>query len=135
MWRPSAPAPVGLQRLWLRVGQRDPLVARDHLLRIIGATQWNRMGCSEPLAPALRRVGISLTPRLRQDVMRYVANSFDDEGRGLFDPDDALRNAQIAFDSQVAQRLIWHLRDALDSHLLTGLMNDPDASRPLARAG
>jgi energy-coupling factor transporter ATP-binding protein EcfA2 len=135
MWRPLAPPPVGLQRLWLRVGQRDPLVARDHLLRIIGATQWNRMGCSEPLASALRRAGIALTPRLRQDVMRYVANSFDEEGRGLFDPDDALRNAQIAFDSQVAQRLIWHLRDALDPHLLTGLMNDPDASRPLAWAG
>ena len=135
MWRPSAPAPVGLQRLWLRVGQRDPLVARDHLLRIIGATQWNRMECSEPLASALRRAGIALPPRLRQDVMRYVANSFDEEGRGLFDPDDALRNAQIAFDSQVAQRLIWYLRDALDPHLLTALMNDPDASRPLAWAG
>ncbi len=135
VWRPLAPPPVGLQRLWLRVGQRDPLVARDRLLQIIGATQWNRIGCSEPLASALRRAGISLTPRLRQDVMRYVANSFDEEGRGLFDPDDALRNARIAFDSQVAQRLIWHLRDALDPHLLTGLMNDPEVSRPLAWAG
>ncbi len=135
VWRPLAPPPVGLQRLWLRVGQRDPLVARDHLLRIIGATQWNRMGCSEPLASALRRAGIALTPRLRQDVMRYVANSFDEEGRGLFDPDDALRNAQIAFDSQIAQRLMWHLRDTLDPHLLTGLMNDPEVSRPLAWAG
>lgn len=107
----AAPAPVGVQRLWLRAGRRDAAAAREHLFQIIGSTQWNRMECSEPLAVALRRAGMSLTPRLRQDVMRYVANSFDARGRGLFDPEDVLRNAQIAFDHQVAQRLIWRLRD------------------------
>lgn len=135
VWRPLAPAPVGVQRLWLRVSRRDAAAAREHLLQIIGATQWSRMGCSEPLASALRRAGMALTQRLRQEVMLYVANSFDAEGRGLFDPDDTLRNAQIAFDHQVAQRLIWQLRDASDQQMLTYLMNDPEVQRPLAWAG
>ncbi|MCS6937788.1 MAG: hypothetical protein RMJ55_00360 [Roseiflexaceae bacterium] len=135
VWRPLAPAPVGIQRLWLRVSQRDAAAAREHLIQIIGATQWSRMECSEPLASALRRAGMTLTHRLRQEVMLYVANSFDAEGRGLFDPDNALRNAQIAFDHQVAQRLIWRLRDASDQQMITYLMNDPDVQRPLAWAG
>ena len=135
MWRPLAPAPVGVQRLWLRAGRRDPVAAREHLLQIIGATQWNRMECSEPLASTLRRAGMLLTPRLRQEVMRYVANSFDADGRGLFDPDDAPQNAQIAFDNQVAQRLIWRLRDASDQQILTYLTNDQETQRPLAWAG
>ncbi|MGB9751568.1 MAG: hypothetical protein C0183_22540 [Roseiflexus castenholzii] len=133
-WHPPTPAPVGLQRLWLRAGRRDAAAAREHLFQIIGSTQWNRMGCSEPLAVALRRAGMGLTPRLRQDVMLYVANSFDAEGRGLFDPDDVLRNTQIAFDHQVAQRLIWRLRDVPDL-MLTYLMSDPDRLPPLAWAG
>jgi energy-coupling factor transporter ATP-binding protein EcfA2 len=134
VWRRLAPPPVGVQRLWLRAARRDAAAAREHLFSIIGSTQWNRMGCSEPLAAALRRAGMSLTHRLRQDVMLYVANSFDAEGRGLFDPDDVLRNTQIAFDHQVAQRLIWHLRDVPDQ-MLTYLMSDPDRLPPLARAG
>ncbi len=131
---PPAPAPVGVQRLWLRAGRRDAAAAREHLFQIIGSTQWNRMECSEPLAVALRRAGMSLTPRLRQDVMRYVANSFDARGRGLFDPEDVLRNAQIAFDHQVAQRLIWRLRDVPDQ-MLTYLISDPDRQHLLAWAG
>lgn len=134
VWHPLALAPVGVQRLWLRAGWRDTAAARAHLFQIIGSTQWNRMGCSEPLAAALRRAGMTLTHRLRQDVMLYVANSFDAEGRGLFDPDDALRNTQIAFDHQVVQRLIWRLRDVPDQ-MLTYLMNDSDVQPPLAWAG
>lgn len=133
-WQLQPPPPVGLQRLWLLARRRDATAAREHLFQIIGSTQWNRMGCSEPLAAALRRAGMALTQRLRQDVMIYVANSFDAEGRGLFDPDDVLRNAQIAFDHQVVQRLIWRLRDAPDQ-MLTYLMNDPDRQHPLAWAG
>lgn len=133
-WHPLAPAPVGVQRLWLRAGRRDTAVAREHLFQIIGSTQWNRMGCSEPLAAALRRAGMALTHRLRQDVMLYVANSFDAEGRGLFDPDDALHNTQVAFDHQVVQRLIWRLRDVPDQ-MLTYLMSDSDRQHPLAWAG
>lgn len=134
VWHPLAPAPVGMQRLWLRTGQRDAAAARERLFQIIGSTQWSRMGCSEPLAVALRRAGMALTHRLRQDAMLYVANSFDAEGRGLFDPDDVLRNTQIAFDHQVVQRLIWRLRDVPDQ-MLTYLMNDPDVHHPLAWAG
>ncbi len=134
VWHPLAPAPVGMQRLWLRTGQRDAAAARERLFQIIGSTQWSRMGCSEPLAVALRRAGMALTHRLRQDAMLYVANSFDAEGRGLFDPDDVLRNTQIAFDHQMVQRLIWRLRDVPDQ-MLTYLMNDPDVHHPLAWAG
>ncbi len=134
VWQSQPPPPVGVQRLWLRTGRRDAAAAREHLFQIIGSTQWNRMGCSEPLAAALRRAGMALTHRLRQDVLLYVANSFDAEGRGLFDPDDVLRNAQIAFDHQVAQRLIWRLHDVPDQ-MLTYLMSDPDRPHPLAWAG
>lgn len=135
LWRPQAPAPTGLQRLWLRAIQRDVVAAREHLFQFIDPAHWNRMECSEPLAAALRRAGMGLTHRLRQEVLLYVANSFDKDGRGLFDPDDTLHNAQIAFDHQVAQRLIWRLRDASDQQMLTYLTSDSEAQRPLAWTG
>jgi hypothetical protein len=40
----------------------------------------------------------------------FVANSFDEHGVGLFDSHDQQSNAQIAFDAQVVQRVLWRLR-------------------------
>jgi len=35
----------------------------------------------------------------------------------LFAPYDPQRNAQIAFDAQVVQRVLWRLRDSADGEL------------------
>lgn len=128
------PAPVGMQRLWLRASQRDDTTARDHLARVIGPATLNLLQCSEPLASTLRRAGMTLTQRTRQELMLYVANSFDEDGRGLFDAENPLRNAQIAFDSQVAQRVLWRLRDAPDAQIHAYLNAEPDMLTPMAWA-
>ncbi|NWG21307.1 MAG: hypothetical protein HXY39_13415 [Chloroflexi bacterium] len=129
------PAPVGMQRLWLRASQRDEAAARAQLVQHIGVTALNRLNCSEALAGMLRRAGIPLTQRTRQELTLYVANSFDEHGQGLFDAEDALRNAQIAFDCQVAQRVLWRLRDTPDDQVRVFLTSYLDALPPLAWAG
>lgn len=97
------PAPVGLQRIMLGSACHDPAHARDRLAAILGRRELRRLGPSAvltrrlPAAPALVR-------ELADTIIAYVANSFDRDGRGLFDPDDARRNAQIAYDDQMMQR-------------------------------
>ena len=58
-----------------------------------------------------------LTSQTLQDVTTHIANSFDECGQGLFAPYDPLRNAQIAFDAQVVQRVLWRLRESADGEL------------------
>jgi hypothetical protein len=108
----SAPPPVGYQRLWLRAITRDVGAARERLAHILGPAQLMRLGCSLPLASALWGVGVALSSHDLAGITLYVAASFDERGRGLFDEDDPLRNAQIAYDAQVVQRVLWRTQTA-----------------------
>lgn len=115
--RALALPPVGYQRLWLRAAVRDVASARARLLAILGVDQLGRLRCSPELARLLWRGGVVLGTRALQELTVYVAGSFDERGRGLFDPSDPLRNARIAFDAQVVQRVLWRLHSSDDAEL------------------
>jgi hypothetical protein len=109
-WSWTLPPPVGYQRLWLRAAARDVADARMRLATILGANEFSRLRPSFGLAQLLWRAGeVLLRPTLNELEM-FVANSFDEHGDGLFDPHDRQNNAQIAFDAQVVQRVLWRLR-------------------------
>ncbi|MBK9714286.1 MAG: hypothetical protein IPO81_23715 [Kouleothrix sp.] len=114
---PAAPPPVGYQRLWLRAALHDVAAARARLVDILGADLVGRLHCSAELSQLLWRVGLALSAQTLQDLTTYIANSFDERGRGLFDPIDPEHNAQIAFDAQVVQRVLWRLHAAADGEL------------------
>ena len=116
----SSPPPVGYQRLWLRTAGQDVAAARDRLEAILGAGELQRLRASDELQRLLWRGGVVITTRELQELTAFVAGSFDERGRGLFVA-DAQRNAQIAFDAQVVQRVIWRLHDAADESLLRDL--------------
>jgi len=99
------PPPVGLQRIMLGSACHNPVDARERLGAILGQRELRRLGPSAALARRLPD-GAALIRQLADTIIAYVANSFDGEGRGLFDPDDARRNAQIAYDDQVMQRAL-----------------------------
>ncbi len=103
------PPPVGLQRTMLAASGHDPRQARARLCAILGRRGLKALGPSPELAHTLLEAGIALTRELREDTLAYVANSFDDQGRGLFDPADPLRNARTAYDAQLVQRLLWRI--------------------------
>ena len=101
---PTPPVPpVGLQRIMLASARHNSTNARERLAAILGQRELRRLG---PSAALLRRLPDSslIVKQLTDTIIAYVSNSFDSAGRGLFDPDDARRNAQIAFDDQVTQR-------------------------------
>ena len=107
-WTP--PPPVGYQRLWLRAAARDVAAARARLAAILGIREFSQLRPSEQLTQLLWRAGeVLLRPTLNELEM-FVANSFDEHGVGLFDSHDQQSNAQIAFDAQVVQRVLWRLR-------------------------
>jgi len=91
--------------------------ARARLVAILGDDYLGRLRCSPELARLLWRGGLALTSQTLQDVTTYIANSFDARGQGLFAPYDPQRNAQIAFDAQVVQRVLWRLRESTDGEL------------------
>ncbi|HWQ14280.1 MAG TPA: hypothetical protein VNL77_15885 [Roseiflexaceae bacterium] len=129
--RQDGPPPaVGYQRLWLRAAVRDVRAARDRLAQILGADAMARLRCSPELARLLWRGGVVLTSRALQDLTTYVAASFDAHGRGLFAPADPQRNAQMAFDSQVVQRVLWKLHDTADEELQRDLADYLDRLAP-----
>jgi energy-coupling factor transporter ATP-binding protein EcfA2 len=113
----AAPPPVGYQRLWLGAALHDQALARARLVAILGNDCLGRLHCSPELSRLLWRGGLVLTSQTLQDVTTYIANSFDAHGQGLFAPYDPQRNAQIAFDAQVVQRVLWRLRESDDSEL------------------
>jgi hypothetical protein len=116
-WPWTPPPPVGYQRLWMRAAARDVAAARARLAAILGAREFSRLRPSFKLAQLLWRAGeVLLRPALNELEM-FVANSFDEHGCGLFDPHDRQRNAQIAFDAQVVQRVLWRLRLSDDLEL------------------
>jgi hypothetical protein len=109
--------PVGYQRLWLHAALHDIEAARARLAAILGRDQVGRLRCSPELARLLWRGGLALTRQTLHELTLYIANSFDEHGRGLFDTCDPQRNAQIAFDAQVVQRVLWRLRESADDEL------------------
>jgi energy-coupling factor transporter ATP-binding protein EcfA2 len=114
---PASPPPVGYQRLWLRAALHDVAAARQRLAAILGPDQFARLRCSPELARLLWRGGVVLTTQTLHELTTYIANSFDARGRGLFDPHDPQRNARLAFDAQVVQRVLWRLRESPDGEL------------------
>lgn len=107
---PTLPLPpVGLQRIMLGAAAHDRRQARERLGAIIGRAGLRRLGPSPELAAGLLEAGIAVSWALREDTLAYVASSFDDEGRGLFDPANPRENAQVAFDAQIVQRLLWRV--------------------------
>ena len=111
------PPPVGYQRLWLGAALHDLAVARTRLAAILGEDYMGRLRCSPELSRLLWRGGLALTSQTLQNLTSYLANSFDERGQGLFAPYDPQRNAQIAFDAQVVQRVLWRLRESADDEL------------------
>ncbi|NTW97623.1 MAG: hypothetical protein HGB28_03645 [Oscillochloris sp.] len=108
---PLPPPPVGLQRIMLASACHNPADARERLGAILGQRELRRLGPSSALARRLPDGAASIRP-LADTIIAYVANSFDGEGRGLFDPGDARRNAQIAYDDQVMQRALDRITPA-----------------------
>lgn len=103
------PPPVGLQRVMLAAAGHDPRGARSRLEAILGRKGLRALGPSPEIARQLLAGGTTIGRELREDTLAYVANSFDGEGRGLFDPTDPARNARIAYDAQLVQRLLWRI--------------------------
>lgn len=115
------PAPVGYQRMMLTSAVRTLDDARLRLAAILGANELARLRPSDHLIRLIWHAGIPLTSRMLHECTAYVANSFDSEGKGLFDPINPFNNAQIAFDAQVAQRILWKLHVIDDQPLHTEL--------------
>jgi len=130
------PPPVGYQRLWLDAALHDPALARARLVALLGDDCLGRLRCSPELSRLLWRGGLALTSQTLQDVTTYIANSFDARGQGLFDPYEPQRNAQIAFDAQVVQRVLWRLRESDDGELRRdlALFLDTVALTPMQQA-
>jgi len=133
---PAAPPPVGYQRIWLNAALHDPAAARARLIAILGDDCLGRLRCSPELSRLLWRGGLVLTSQTLQDVTTYIANSFDENGQGLFASYDPQRNAQIAFDAQVVQRVLWRLRESADGDLRRdlALFLDTVATTPIQQA-
>jgi hypothetical protein len=128
--RVSTPPPVGYQRLWLRAAVRDVSTARNQLVQLLGTHEFSRLHCSPSLAQLLWRGGVVLSSQLLHEITTYIANSFDSDGIGLFDPINAGRNAQIAYDAQVIQRVLWKLHAVKDYELRQDLSAYLDAMYP-----
>lgn len=125
---PAEPPPVGYQRLWMRAALHDVTAASARLARILGDDGLLRLQCSPDLARLLWRGGLVLTTHALRELTTYIANSFDEQGRGLFDTQNPHNNARIAFDAQVAQRVLWRLRDSTDGELSRDLAEYLDHS-------
>ena len=123
---PPAPPPPGYQRLWLRWALRG-LAARERLTAVLPPDTLSRLPPAPALARLLWRAGLTLGGRAFAEMETYAANSFAADGRGLFDPHDPIRNARIAVEAQITQRVLWKLSDAPDEDLRLGL-NDYLAS-------
>lgn len=107
---PALPLPpVGLQRIMLGAVAHDLRRARARLGSILDRRVAGQLGPSPEVAAALLEGRVPISRALREDTLAYVANSFDSEGRGLFDPGDPQRNAQVAYDAQIVQRLLWRI--------------------------
>lgn len=109
--------PVGYQRLMLAASLYDVDAARCKLASILGDDHVNQLRVSLPLARILWRAGIVLGSRMLREATRYIANSFDTQGRGLFHAQDALLNARIALELHTIQRINWQLQQSYAASL------------------
>ncbi len=108
---PTLPLPpVGLQRIILTAPRHTPTTAAAHLRTILGRRGLRKLGPLSDVTRQLRAGAASLSRVLRPQLLVYVANSFDREGRGLFDPNDPQRNAQIAYNTQLTQCMCEHTK-------------------------
>lgn len=99
---PAAPLcpPVGRQRVFLRSTLRDPDRARRRLQSLDLLGEFHRL--LDGLPTVLRAF---IDPVRQEGLLRYVANSFTADGRGLLDR-VARTNLRHALDLQLAQRLL-----------------------------
>jgi hypothetical protein len=104
---PAAGPPVGLQRAMLADAVRTVPAATARLVGILG--RGTRLAPSAALTRALWRSGLRIGAAVNQDLLIYAANAFDRFGGGLFDA-DARRNAQIAYDTRLVQRVVRRLK-------------------------
>jgi energy-coupling factor transporter ATP-binding protein EcfA2 len=103
--RPALLPPPGYQRMLMKNAIRDPQLAEQRLVELLGPHTLRQIGPSWELAGQLRRRRLQLDEDMRRAIITFVANSFTGDGRGLFDPHNRRRNAQLAFDLQVWRRL------------------------------
>jgi energy-coupling factor transporter ATP-binding protein EcfA2 len=113
----SGPPPVGYQRIWLGAALRGLAEAQARMVAALGPDFVARLHSSADLQRLTWRVGFALKKQNLDELTMYIANSFDAQGRGLFDPRDAEANARVAYDAQVVQRVLWRLRESDDAEL------------------
>ena len=119
---PSVP-PAGYQRLWQRSALHSLGDARARLAGVLGYEQMARLHYSADLALLFWRSGLALMKETLDELTIFVANSFDQDGRGLFDAGNPQRNAEIAYDAQVIQRTLWRLHASGDDELRRDLLD------------
>ncbi len=103
--------PPGYQRLWLQSTISDIQTARQRLGTILGPDAVQQMTYSLALRHAIWASGVTISGRILQELTIAVANSFDEYGDGLFDSLDRRRNAQIAYDTHLIQRIRWQVSE------------------------
>ncbi len=122
------PPPVGFQRLVLAARLPNVDAAWDRLTHILGSRALTQIHPSAALLRMLHNAGVTLHPRPINDVLTYIANSFDIDGRGLIDPIDPVRNAQVAYDFQVIRHMLWRMRAMNEQQLRRDLYTYLEAS-------
>jgi hypothetical protein len=118
------PLPVGYQRILLRSAILDANSAQERLAELLGARELAALQPSPQLIELLQQNGVAPAYKLNADMYRFVANSFDNAGDGLFDRYSALRNARIACDARFIQRILWRLDNPELLHQLAGFLDD-----------
>jgi hypothetical protein len=128
--------PPGIQRLWLRGALRDTSTARQRLAQILGHETLNNLRPSASIRHALWQNGLALHGPMLHELTLAVANSFDQYGHGLFDPQNPYRNAQIAYDTHLIQRLRWQSTastcPSLSEYFADPIDRDPPPNRRVA---
>ncbi|NJM05537.1 hypothetical protein HC891_03980 [Candidatus Gracilibacteria bacterium] len=121
---PALPLPVGYQRVLLRAVVNHDQVAQDRLWALLSARELSTLQPSPQLWELLQQNGIGPDYRLDADMRRFIANSFDSAGHGLFDRENIIRNARIACDARFIQRILWRLEDPMLRQQLTAFLDD-----------
>ena len=104
---PTLPLPpVGLQRTILTASRHSPTTALAHLRAILGRRALHKLRLLPETSHRQLRGAVPLNRLLHQQLLIYVAHSFDRDGHGLFDPHNPERNARIAYNTQLVQRML-----------------------------
>jgi energy-coupling factor transporter ATP-binding protein EcfA2 len=106
--RLNSRTPEQLQSLFLRCRVADVAAARSRL-QVLGTAFVERtLETLTALNEAMAVSQVLFAYRVRDEILMYLANSFDARGRGLFDG-DAERNYRIALDFQILQKVLPRL--------------------------